>query len=282
MIMCGKSRCRSLLLTFVLMTTCFDGTGILLAQDRRTPSRTQHGKVAFFREPAGTVAFLPDTTDEDNAKEFTQFRLLPESGSYILPKQTVYWFVVNHRVPKRAGEVTYVGVGAVSFVDPHIKTLLQPVSTFRNEGWFRPEVPAYAESNGKDIPLRLTPEEFFSSHVEAGSLEDLDQKLGLKWHGNYRQGASSSWAERALWDLRDVLRDDGLRKSFGIQIPKDSRVRFDAKLLLFEYTKKKTSDRPVIFELDGDNRIATYVRIFSPDNPKFERHYYLAFSPDAD
>ena len=138
-----------LLFLFVLSVGILSEKSPQAAQ--RHPDKGRYGKRAFFSNVTGTVAFLPGIKGIEDAREFVSFRLLPESGSYILPKQDRYWFVVNHRVPRRAGEPTYLGIAAISFLDQAIRRVDMPVSMFRNDGWFRPKYPAFKNENEKII-----------------------------------------------------------------------------------------------------------------------------------
>lgn len=266
---------KGLLIIAMMLWGSIDCT--IAQETSRIPEPSKYGKREFFGSVPGTVAFLNGIKSEDDADEFISFRLLPESGNYILPKQSVYWFVVNHRIPSRVGEATYIGIDTLSFID-FSEEISQPTSMYRNKGWTRKGMEGFARNNNKVIGRPLAPEKFFLYHVEASSLVKLDELLGHPWHGDFSEEVSGSYAQRMMWDLRSLLKDASFRKRFNSNIPDDSQIRVDAMLIKFKYTDTKVSDAPVVFWINGANRIASYVRIFSHDNPDFERHFYFTFT----
>ena len=224
----------------------------------------------FYSRPTGTVAFLPQVKVPDNARFAGQWDVLTGSGRYEITQSGPHCFVVNHRDPGRAGDFAYVAIGALSALQPATDPA-RPVSMFRNEGWSRDNDPEYSSDNGEPIHVPLTPEAFVRAHVER-SLEENDRLLTHRWHGLHGDG--ESWDERDVWIAAASADARAAASLAGTQEPD---LRFDAKLLRFAFTRRYTSDRPVVFCVEDDQRIATILTVFSPHFTQLTRRFELAF-----
>lgn len=216
----------------------------------------------FFRRPAGTVAFLPGIERESNVRYARRFGLLPQSGRYELPQQERYCFLVNHRLPEKSGEPSYLGVVALSQLHGPDR---RPVSLYRNDGWFRPNDDTFARWNNRNKILSIDVADFFTAHSRFTSPDSIDQEFQYKWHGWYKEDEDgNSWIDREEWFM-DTWEDN------------ENNMRLDAMLLKFRFTSKQSSDQLVSLCLAGDRREAIYLKFFAPSEPAFQKSYELVF-----
>ena len=235
-------------------------------QFERLTSRTQ-----FYSRPVGTVALLPQVKVAEDAEFAGQWDVLVGSGRYEISQSGPYCFVVNHRAPDRAGKSACVAIGALSLLqaqtDPH-----RPVSMFRNKGWSRDNDPAFCSANGLLKHSPLTPEAFAKAH-DQGRLDENDRLLTHRWHGYHSNG--ESWADRDVW-ARAASADVKMAANLA-GIPGQPDLRFDAKLLQFAFTRKRNSNRPIVFCVEDDQRIITILTVFSPHFSQATRRFELVF-----
>ena len=238
-----------------------DATGTV-----RLTSRAQ-----FYERPPGTVALLPQVEVAEEAKFAGQWDLLVDGGRYELSKDRGYCFVVNHRDPDQKGESSYVAIGALSVLDPKANHA-RPISLFRNFGWsVSPDDKDYKRKNNKPVHVKVTPEAFVMAHEQV-RLEENEKLLEHRWHGHYGNG--ESWADRDVWV--SLASAESIRSRLGRNV-EASDLRFDGKLLRFDFTEKFNSNRPVAFCMASSLRIATVLTVFGPHFSQAQRQFELVF-----
>ena len=113
------------------------GQSVLKPEDNRLTRRAD-----FYGQPTGTLAYVPQAKSPEEVRFAALFDPLPESGRYLIAKQTTYCFAFNHRDAAQEGTRSYVGIGSLSVLvgrtDP-----LRPVALFRNDGWERAGDPGF-------------------------------------------------------------------------------------------------------------------------------------------
>ncbi len=240
------------------------------AQELLTPDRVT-SRQQFYSSPTGAVAFLPQVQVSADARFAGQWDVLVESGRYEIERGSQYCFVINHRDPHQAGRPSYLAIGAISVLRPRTRPV-RPISMFRNEGWSRREDSVYLRNNDlpKHVPLSL--ETFVGAHNQS-ELEVNDQLLTHRWHGHHGEG--ESWADRDFWAR--AATDDATVVNSLAGVAESPDLRFDAKLLRFHFTARRASNRPVSFCINGDGRIATILKVFSPHLSQAERRFELVF-----
>ena len=232
----------------------------------RLTSRTQ-----FYSLPVGTVAFLPQVNVSEDAKFAGQWDVLVGHGRYEISQRGPHCFVVNHRAPDQHGKSAYVAIAALSLLPPKIDPK-RPVSMFRNKGWSRANDQAFRCDNGSLKHSRLTPDAFAKAHNQE-KLDENDRLLTHRWHGHHSNG--ESWVDRDIW--AGAASADAKIVANSVKIPGQPDLRFDAKLLQFTFTRKRTSSKPVVFCLEDDERKATILTVFSPHFTRATRRFELVF-----
>lgn len=240
------------------------------AQDVLRPERVTD-RSQFYSRPPGTVAFLPQVRESGDARFAGQWDVLVESGRYEVIRSDAYCFVVNHRDRVQAGMASYVAIGALSILRPGTQSA-RPTSIFRNQGWSRRNDPLSPRDSDFLEHVALTPEMFAEAH-DQDQLEENDRLLTHQWHGNHGRG--ESWEDRDIWA---GWASEPIGNLAGTQAQPDSRL--DGKLLRFDFTQSRNSNRPVAFCLAGDRRIATILMVFSPHFSQAERRFELMFRPN--
>ena len=232
------------------------------------PDDMRFGKAGFYRTPPGTIAFLQGVTTKEDAREFTKYRTLAGIGSYNFPQQDEYWFVINHREPSRSGDESYIGIESASCTKINKGGLMTPVSVYRNDGWVRAADSKYSRNNERIRSLRIQPTIFINAHNDMTTgLLDNDAILDYQWHGELEYSSLSSWSDRVNW----VIGEDQWIPCSTSDGQEGAR-RLDAKLMRFTFTKKKVSDKALVFSVSGSERNNIYLRIFHPDDGRYEKH----------
>ena len=236
----------------------------------------------FYEQAPWTVAFVPNITRSTDFGTTRKFVVYSKSARYNIETQNTYCFAINHRLPKLAGEPSYLGVAAFSILKEIHHD--HPVSMFRNTGWKRGNDTSFSANNDRLKTSPLLPRQFFETHSDSAATfrktlnaramlkarKTLDDGLGHRWHGEYGEAYEHSWDHLDLWDLSNDISLELITELGGSGW---QRTRFDGKLISFEFTKKRASKKPPIFCLEGDNRVAAVIWVFSPDRStswKFE------------
>ena len=200
------------------------------------------------------------------------FDPLPESGQYLIAKQTTYCFAFNHRDAAQEGTRSYVAIGSLSVLvgrtDP-----LRPVALFRNDGWERAGDPGFEQENRLLKTLPIDPSVLVDAHSEP-TLQASDQRIQHKWHGDYSTG-QKSWLDRDFWRRAPQAEPDVVS---ALAAPDPSPdLQFDGKLIRFAFTRKGNSREMPRFCLDGDQRLGTIVRVLNPHLGTPTRTFELIF-----
>lgn len=256
----------------IVIALCF-AVNSAPAEAAELQTQTIVGQRNFFTTAPGAMAFLPHVKRAEVASRASLFWVLDDSGAYRLPKQGRYCFMVNHR-KESAGRKLFAGVAMLSFLSTE---QVSRVSTFRNEGWRRSRSPNYDRDNNRTKTSGLEPEELFRLHRPDVDLVDLDKALGHMWHGVVTGTSLDSWNSREYWELDRVVGRQNFRRSFVPVLEQDLHMRFDGLLLSFETTDGDRSVNPLVFCLNGASKEAVYIRYFAPDDPDFEREFFLRF-----
>lgn len=236
--------------------------------------------VQFFSRPSGSVAFLKGKEgSKSEAAQAAFLSMLAGSGSYILPKQDKYWFVINHASAEEG--VSFLRIKIVTFFRPGTSVPVQGYLT-RSGEWFRPSV---AKLQDPFTPVKLRSDEFgafLTAHQKTNTTE-LDASLhGRLWHGLPMNSEDNSWDDRQVW-VQAVPKDYGTSRDFYSQFGKpigDSNpFIMNGLLIRFQQRPKVNSysDRPLMFSFEGADVVAAYVAIHSPISASFNREFFLTF-----
>jgi len=230
----------------------------------------------FYRNPTGTVAFLPYADTEQKARDSIDFHIFPENGAYRIKKQSAYWFIVNHR-SDASPEVTYLGVEVI----PVYREKFQPrtpVFLHRNSNWVRPGDRSFngkssvrAAFEGKKI------EDFLKFHRAGISLDEFDREFQFKWHATPEGSNKNSWDKNVRWQPPYSINSEEFRNRFSPQLQENSKMMLNGLLIRFLTTNRITSGNRLLFGFDGKDPIGAYINIFSPDFPEFDREYFVTF-----
>ena len=245
------------------------------AQETITQTERVGARYLFYEEAVWTVSYLPNINDSHQFDTTRAFDLLRRSGRYEIETKDTYCFAINHRLRSRAGESSYLGIAAFSLLKDNHN---HPVSMFRNKKWKRANNPGFSRNNNSIKTSPLSPLNFFKRHFKAAATlrntrldtqemydarRTLDYELEYEWHGKYGEAAHEhSWDLLDLWDMSNNI-SLKLIEELGGSGWQNTRV--DGKLIRFKFTEKVDPKKPPIFCLRGDNRVATVVRVFSPD-----------------
>ena len=250
---------QMMLLRFCLSWIAVAAFAVTAAGAQEVPAqRSQEFRVfsraVVYERGTWTVAYVPEARSGADVATGRSYDLLRPDGRYELetePTQSSYCFLVSHRYGEFAGEESYLGVAAYSFLMPRTN-LVRPVSMFRNNGWRRGDDARFGNRNDFKSSM-LRPHEFFRAHLDAPSLEELDTRLDHRWHGQYGDDdEQNSWNDHDVWALSNDINEDR------------EDTRFDGKLIRFAFTRRGDSSAPPSFCLSGDRRLETMVTLFSP------------------
>jgi hypothetical protein len=233
-------------------------------------------KSIFVDKPPGTVAFLPRLGRSEYYNRVNEFHILPVSGLYRLPARGFYFFEVNKRMEQ--GQVSFL-VAAFYGIYKKGESPKTPIYLNRADAAWKggkyDDGSVRALSYDGEARLNINYDVLWEKHKES-DLKTVDELMQRVWHAwPTEQGTGS-------WDVRRDL-EKGPPPEFQSLITachlKKEEVDVALTLLLmrFETSGAMESQKPLVFNFNGDNAVGAYMHLRSPSLFDFTRDYYFVF-----
>lgn len=230
----------------------------------------------FFHMPEGTMAFLENQQGGlAGAQEADFLRVFGANGTYSIPKQQKYWFLLNHVGDDSA--TTYLRIKITTFFAEGTPT---PTSVYldRIGGWNRPNQALKAPF----VPVKLQESQadaFYGSNSQSDETKNDASLSGIMWNGIPNDSTDDSWQDREVWSGPYLNDPDNTKFFDNFESKASPKSAYIVNGLLMRFTPtsevKSLSDRPLLFSCNGSSVIAIYISTYSPINPSYNHELWL-------
>jgi hypothetical protein len=234
-------------------------------------------RVSFYSNAAdGTIAFLPSSNRDGDAKYMTTFSAFENARYYELPKKSNYGFVAN--ITDKTGDRTnpsFLAITIIQAQDPN-SDAGAGVELTRNEGWVR----------DGDATFKAYPNDFREESVDVADIRNwlrldsmsafdsaLFKQAGrpFSWHARPKDGAISSWDfKRDLFGPATYIDMPVFMKNRFPDLPENCRFRVTSHLMRFTPAQGRVPTKVMDFYVNdcGARRAAIITKC--PDYPRYD------------
>ena len=225
----------------------------------------------------GTIAFLPSSSRDGDAKYMITFWALEDSRYYQLPTRGSYGFVVNIHDPT-AEMASFLAITIVEVLPPNAVDEAWTALSRSPGNWLRKDDPAFRPFPRQFQDSMMTFNDIKTWHTNLLSIAEFDSALKNKTARAFSWHAQPLDCETSSWDARTILFGPASNTDLSVLLPQwfadlptDYKLRVSTRLTRFIPTSTIVPKLPMDFYFNYCGAIRAAIITKCPDYPGLDR-----------
>lgn len=256
-------------------------SSITYGQTTSRPVLYQSRSSFYQSTPHGSIAFLPYSIRDGDAKGMTTFKAMQDNGYYELPSKTNYGFVIN--ICDTANKTpSFIALTIIQILPRQANN--GGVTLQRSENWELIESPATTAPAMEYFLSQITAsmEDLMKLNLSCASLVEFNQALEQRtlhkvlWHAKPLGGSTSSWEARRniFGNIAAEGLNNSLRRWFS-ELPEDLVLRISTRLVRFTPSDRTIPGAPFDFYFRASGAKKVAILTVCPDYPAYNQSVFL-------